>query len=163
LGALFPPGGAAPRDGGRTPPTGYKSPVRVSLPAAARCLTLGLGEVAAVLLVRVLDEGLARDLRPLDAGHLAAGLLLAAAVMPGPILCSVVSPASGARARGLAFGGCVVTSFVALLGGALLARRVLGGPGTDATSVLALAWCAVALPTAAADALRMRAGAGDAP
>ncbi len=128
-----------------------------------RGTVLVLGGVSGPLLVRVLDEGFARADRPLGAAHLAFGLALAAAVMPGPLLCAFVDAGSAARLRGLAFGGCVVTAFVALLGGAFLWRAATASaPGGAATAAwTGLAWCAMALPVAAADGIRVRWGRPD--
>src|SRR5262245_27203 len=83
-----------------------------------------LGALAGVLLVRALDEGFQGGSRPLDFGHLALGLLMAAVVMPGPLLGYLVTPASSENARGLAVGASAVTGLAAALGGAMLMRRL---------------------------------------
>jgi hypothetical protein len=125
-----------------------------------RTCVLVSGAVAGVLMVHALDEGLGRRAIALGAGHVAAGLTLAVAVMPGPLLGAFVSPASSDKARGLAFGGSAVTAFTATLGGALLLTR-WGRDGATLETGISLGWCALALPLAALDAWRVRLGAGD--
>jgi hypothetical protein len=136
--------------------------VKATPTGVLRAVVLLSGAVAGVVFVHALDEGLARSARPFGAGHLAAGISLAAAVMPGPLLGVAIGAASSERARGLAFGGSAVTAFVALLGGAMLLAR-WGREGAEPRTVLGLAWCALALPLAALDAWSVRVGAGDPP
>lgn len=130
--------------------------------AVTRAALVAVGTFAGVLLVRALDRGLRGTDVELGAGHVVFGILVGLAVMPGPILAFFVGPGHSERARGLAFGGCVVTMFAALLGGAMLWHRLFGtepGPATPA-EWLALAWCALALPVAGIDAVRVRFGGG---
>ena len=134
--------------------------MKMSPLAILRLAVVASGAVAGVLLVRALDAGLAGEARDLDTGHAAAGLVLAAAVMPGPILGFFVTPASAEKARGLAVGGSAVTALAALLGGAMLYGRLSGRGGGGATEAIAFGWCALALPLAAVDFFRLRRGAG---
>ena len=137
---------------------GYKGAVRIPPLVGWRLAVILLGYAAATLLVQALDGGLAGEPRPLGGSHFAFGLVLAMTVMPGPLLGLFVTPASGERLRGLAVGGCGVTAFVALLGGIYLGKR-LGGEGpAGAGAWVAIAWCALALPLAGVDFLRLRRG-----
>ena len=134
--------------------------MRVTPAAALRLGVVALGAASGVLLVRALDQGLAGDPRALGGGHLALGLVAAAAVMPGPILGFLVTPKSSERARGLAVGGSGVTALAAVFGGALLYGRLFLRPGAGITEVVAFGWCVLALPLAAIDWLRLRRGGG---
>jgi hypothetical protein len=132
--------------------------VKVPPLLAWRIAVVALGLVAATLLVRALDRGLSGGERPLSGSHLAFGSLLALTVMPGPLLGFFATPRSGVRLRGLAVGGAATTAFAALLGGAFLAPRLFGPGPAGLAEGIAFAWCALALPLAAADFLRLRRG-----
>jgi hypothetical protein len=141
---------------------------RPILLAWLRIAVVLVGVAAGTLLVRALDQGLARGAaegaiveRALTAGHFLFGMVLALAVSPGPPSCLFVGLESGEKSRGLAFGGCVVTAFVAMVGGAFLWQRgVAPENGGGPAAWLGLAWCALALPVAVVDAIRIRFGAG---
>jgi hypothetical protein len=123
-----------------------------------RAAVVLLGLAAGTLLVQALDSGLADEDRPLSAAHASWGALLAVTVMPGPLLGFFVGPGSGAKARGLAVGGCGVTAFAALLGGVFAFRRI-GAAGALSVETLTTGWAALALALAAIDFLRLRGGA----
>jgi hypothetical protein len=129
--------------------------------AIARAALLLLGAVAGVLLVNALHGGLASEDKPLGVDHAVFGLLLALAVMPGAVLAWFVRDSSNERIRGLCFGGCIVTGFVALLGGAFLWHSLLDKGEGGLPAWLALGWCMVALPVSAIDAVRARYGRVD--
>ena len=135
--------------------------MKVTPVTALRIVVVALGCVAGPLLVRALDPGLAGTARTIGFGHVASGLLLAVAVMPGPLLGLFVTPRSSEKARGLAVGGSAVTALAAAFAGAVLFRRMSGGDSTGPTEVISLGWCVLSLPLAALDFLRLRRGAGD--
>ena len=138
----------------------YKRAVHPILLRVLRVAVLALGAAAGVVLVRALDAGLAGAPRDFGASHLAFGVLLALAVMPGPILGLFTAEASPPRLRGLAVGGSAVTAFVAALGGAMTVRALRSGRAQDAGLALVLAWCLLALPLSVVDILRLRKGGG---
>lgn len=142
---------------------GRRSPVqngrmKVGPLGILRSVVLLAGAAAGVMLVRALDAGLAGSPRALATGHLLLGIVLAAAVMPGPILGAFLAGGSSEKARGLAVGGSAVTALAAVLGGAFLWPRVTGADPTPFESYLALGWCVLALPLAAVDWWRLRGG-----
>jgi hypothetical protein len=134
--------------------------MRVGPLASLRIAVLALGFTAGPLLVRALDRGLAREPRPITAGHLLLGTLVAAVAQPGPLLGILVKPSSGEKARGLAVGGCAVTALAALFAGTLLYSRIFVVRDGGLPEGVTFLWAVAALPLAALDFLRLRGGAG---
>ncbi len=123
-----------------------------------RVLVLVLGAVSGVLLEREFASGASGRSEGLSVTHILFGLLLAAVVMPGPILGAVVGPRARPRIRGLAFGGSLYTAFVASLGFAYALRGSRAGLGSMATLGLVFGWCFLAFVLSILDAGRLLRG-----